>query len=64
MEENMRALQTYLKLQILETERLMFASAHRHDTNDAEKWQAVSDAYEDCYTRIFGRGGHDGKGNG
>lgn len=54
MTDKLREMERYLKLQIKETERLMFASKGRHDTVDADKWMAVSDAYEDCYTRLFG----------
>ena len=55
MTDKLREIQKYLALQIKETERLMFASKGRHDTVDADKWMAVSEAYEDCYTRLFGK---------
>lgn len=54
MTDKLREIERYLKLQIKETERLMFASKSRHDTVDADKWMAVSEAYEDCYKRLFG----------
>ena len=55
MTDKLREIQKYLSLQIKETERLMFASKGRHDTVDADKWMAVSKAYVDCYTRLFGK---------
>ena len=54
MTDKLREVERYLKLQIKESERLMFASKGRHDTVDADKWMAVSEAYEDCYKRLFG----------
>lgn len=54
MTDKLRDIQKYLALQIKETERLMFLSKGRHDTVDAEKWAAVSQAYKDCYNRLFG----------
>ena len=54
MTDKLREIERYLKHQIKESERLMFASKSRHDTVDADKWMAVSEAYEDCYKRLFG----------
>ena len=54
MTDKLREMERYLKLQIKETERLMFASKGRHDTVDADKWLAVLESYVDCYTRLFG----------
>lgn len=54
MTDKLREIERYLKLQIKESERLMFASKGRHDIVDADKWMAVSEAYEDCYKRLFG----------
>lgn len=55
MTDKMRELEQYLRLQVKESDRLATISASRHDTRDAEKWLAVSEAYEDCYTRLFGK---------
>ena len=54
MNESLRNYKKYLELQIKETERLMFISKHRHDTVDADKWMAVSEAYTNCYEKLFG----------
>ena len=54
MTDKLREMERYLKLQIKETERPMFASKGRHDTVDADKWLAVLESYVDCYTRLFG----------
>lgn len=59
MRDKMRELEQYLRLQVKESQRLATISASRHDTVDAEKWQAVADAYKDCYTRTFGDYGKD-----
>lgn len=61
MADKMRELQTYLELQIQETERLATISASIHDTTAAEKWEAAADAYKDVYCRIFGE--YKPKGN-
>ena len=55
MSDKMRELEQYIRLQVKESQRLATISASRHDSVDAEKWMAVSEAYEDCYTRLFGK---------
>lgn len=54
MTDKLRDFEQYLRLQVKESDRLAFASSARHDSTDADKWRAVSEAYEDCYKRLFG----------
>lgn len=58
----MREMEAFLRIKVEESDKAAFCAASRHDSTEADKWRAVSDAYATCYTRLFGELKREGYG--